>query len=224
MQHYCIFKGTNSLDLDLMMEKCPPKVHAAPRYTSVTVPGRNGTLTQADGSYDVFTRQAEFVVFDPQRWPEIMAMFSGNGDLAFDDEPDKKYSARIKEGFSFSQEALLTNRFAVPFECQPFARERYPQTAVFTAAGSLYNIGTFEAQPTIKVFGSGNITVTVNGKAFTVQNVPGSAAIDCENMLACSGSTLLVTSGEYPILPAGKSTISFTGATKIEVTPNWRWL
>lgn len=224
MQHYCIFKGINSLDLDLMMEQCPPKVRAAPRYIKVTVPGRSGTLTQTDGTYDVFAREAEFLVFDPQRWNEIMSMFSGNGDLIFDDEPERKYSACVKDGFSFSQEAIQTNRFSAPFECQPFARERFPQTIPFTASGVLNNIGTYEAQPTIKVFGSGTIMVTVNGKTITVQGVTASAVIDCENMLAHEGNTLLVTAGTFPTLPMGKSTVGFSGASKIEITPNWRWL
>lgn len=224
MQHYCIFKGMNSLDLDLMMENCPPKVRAAPRYTNVVVPGRSGTLTQTDGTYDVFTRSAEFLVFDPQRWDEIMSMFSGDGELVFDDEPERKYSARIKDGFSFTQEAIQANRFSVPFECQPFARERFPQTIPFSGAGVLNNIGTYEAQPLIKVYGTGTITVTVNGKPFTVQGVTASAVIDCENMLAYEGQILLITSGTFPVLPIGRSTIGFSGASKLEITPNWRWL
>lgn len=224
MPHYCIFKGINSLDIDLMMEQCPPKGHPAPRYTNVVVPGRNGTLTQADGTYDVFTREAEFLVFDPQRWNEIMSMFSGSGDLTFDDEPDKRYSARVKDGFSFSQEAILTNRFTVPFECQPFARELNPQKTVLTAPGILYNIGTYTALPTIKIYGTGNVTLTVNGKDFTVQGVTASTVVDCENLVAYEGQTLLVTAGEFPVLQLGKNTISFSGASKIEVTPNWRWL
>ena len=224
MQHYCIFKGINSLDLDLMMEQCPPKGHPAPRYTNVVVPGRSGTLTQTDGTYEVFTREAGFLVFDPQRWEEIMSMFSGDGDLMFDDELERKYSARVKDGFSFTQEAIQTNRFSVPFECQPFARERFPQTIPFLASCVLNNMGTFEAQPMIKAYGSGAITVTVNGKPFTVQGVTSSAVIDCENMMAYEGQTLLVTAGAFPVLPIGKSTISFSGASKLEITPNWRWL
>lgn len=222
--HYCIFKEINSLDLDLMMEQCPSKGHPAPRYTNIVLPGRDGTLTLSDGTYESFERSPEFLVFNPRRWDEIMSMFSGHGDLTFDDEPEKKYTARVKDGFSFSQEAIQTNRFTVPFECQPFAREINPQTAIFTSAGALYNIGTYTALPKIKAYGSGDITLTVNGKAFTVQGVTTSAIIDCENMAAFEGQTLLTTSGEFPVLQLGKNTISFSGATKIEITPNWRWL
>lgn len=223
--HYCIYKGVNSQDLGLNLEKDPPRMTPKKRVTEITIPGRQGTLTQSDGTYEPFTRETKFVLMDLSRVQEICALYTDSGPLTFDDEPDKVYQARVVNELNPEWFTAGWRNLTVQFECQPFARELNPQTATFIAAGSLYNVGTVDkAYPTIKVYGAGNITVTVNGKTFTVQGVTASAIIDCENMLAYEGSTLLTTSGDYPVLPLGKSTISFSGATKIEITPNWRWI
>ena len=194
------------------------------RITEITIPGRQGTLTQSDGTYEPFTREASFVLMDLDRVQEICALYTDSGPLTFDDEPDKVYQARVVNELNPDFFTPGWRNLTVQFECQPFARELNPQTATFIAAGSLYNIGTYAAQPTIKVYGTGNITVAVNGNAFTVQGVTASAVIDCENMIVYEETALRVSSGDFPTLQIGSNTISFSGATKIEVTPNWRWL
>lgn len=222
--HYCIFKGINSQDLRLLLAQVPPRMTPKKRVTSITIPGRNGTLTQSDDTYDVFTREAQFVVMDLSRTQEICALYTGSGSLTFDDEPDRKYQARVMNELSPDYLCEELRDLKVQFECQPFPRELNPQKTVLTAPGVLYNIGTYKAFPSFKVYGSGSITLTVNGKDFTVQGVTTAAAIDCENLAAYEGQTLLVTAGEFPVLQLGKNTISFSGASKVEVTPNWRWL
>lgn len=225
MEPFLIFKGTNTVNLGIRMKEAISKSPAPPRYDNITIPGRSGTLTVWDGkAYDVVSTIADFTVKDLSRIDDICSLFSGSGDLISSAELDKKYIARVKTPSNFSRIIRQWHSFSIEFEMQPFAYESNPQKATFTAEGAIYNIGTYEAQPTIKVYGSGNVTVTVNGKDFTVQGVTASAIIDCENMMAYEGQTLLVTAGEFPTLPLGKSTITFSGATKIEITPNWRWL
>ncbi len=224
MEHYLIFKSVNTLDLGLHMAEALPKVSPSPRYTNITVPGRDGTLTSWDGTYDVMSSTANFTVNDLTYLSEICALFKGSGDLISSLELEKKYSAKVKTQGDFSRIIRQWHKFDVEFELQPFQKEVNPQTVTLTGPGVLYNIGTLEAKPIIKVFGSGDITLTVNGKDFIVKGSAGSAVIDSENYLAYSGSALLVTAGEFPRLPAGKSTISFSGASKIEITPNWRWI
>lgn len=206
------------------LEKDPPRMTPKKRVTNIVIPGRDGTLTQSDEAYDVFTREAQFVLMDLSKIQEICALFTDAGDLTFDDEPDKVYKARVVNELNPEWFTPGWRNLTIQFECQPFARELNPQTAIFAAPSVLYNIGTYTALPKIKAYGSGNITLTVNGKAFTVQGVTASTIIDCENMAAFEGQTLLITSGEFPVLQLGKNTVSFSGAAKIEITPNWRWL
>jgi len=222
--HYCIFKNTNSLDLNMMIAQCPPKSSPLLRYDSITVAGRQGTLTTTDGTYNTYIRQVEFTVFSFDNIDEICALYKGVGWVTFDDEPDKKYIARVSNQIDFTQLAPYTNSFVIQFEVQPFGYELNPQTIYLTSSGSIYNQGTFESQPTITVYGTGNNNITVNGKTFTVFNIVDSVTIDSENYIAYKESTLYITSGEFPVFSTGKNTISFTDANKLVIQPNWRWL
>lgn len=224
MRHYLIFHGINSMDLGLRMSGALQKSSPLLRYDSVTIPGRSGTLTTSDGTYDTYVSQAEFSVETLDRIDQICSVFKGSGWLVSDREPDRKCKATVKNQIDFPRFIKQYHKFTVQFECQPFSYELNPQKAELTAPGTLYNQGTFESQPTITVYGNGNITVTINGNPFTIQGVSGAATVDCENLLAYSGSTLLITSGEFPVLTAGKNTIDFTGTSKIVIQPNWRWI
>ena len=93
--HYCIFKEINSSMLDLYMERCPEKVSPKRRDENIEISGRHGTLTSTDGTYDTYIRQAEFTILNPAQIDNICAHFKGSGWLTFDDEPTRKYRARV---------------------------------------------------------------------------------------------------------------------------------
>lgn len=223
MLHYCIFKGIDTRTLGIKLGQCPPRVSPKQRITEIVVPGRHGALTETDGTYEPFTRSPEFIFHGLEHIDQIMALFKGSGMLTFDDELDKVYRARVVEELSAEWFTAGWRKLTVPFQCQPFAYERFPQTVILTASGTLYNAGTVEAQPTIKLYGSGDLSATVNGNTLMVKGVITVATVDCENMVAYEGQTLLTTVGDYPVLPLGQSAVSFT-ADKIEITPHWRWL
>lgn len=219
--HYCIFKGVNSNDLDLFMESVPPKVRPQLRVEQKTIPGRDGVLTVSDGAYDNFVRQAEFIVFDFSRIDEITEYFSGSGWLTFDDEPEKRYRASVINQIPFSQIIRCANRIPVEFDCYPYAFESSPQTA--ENPHILYNLGNVESKPTIEIYGNGDCILEVNGKLFEVRGVKESATIDCENLLAYSGSSLLITKGEFPAFKIGENSLDWT-ADRLVVKPSWRWI
>ena len=227
MQHYCVFKDVNSLDLGLYMERCPEKISPARRDETVVISGRHGNLTITDGSFDTYIRQAEFIVKDKARIDDICAHFKGSGWLIFDTEPQRRYKARVANQIEFSHILRDLKRFAVEFEVQPFGYEGNPQTIVKTAPFSLFNMGTFESEPTITIFGTGNITLYVNNNRIGLSNIESSVTLDSETLNAYSGATSLNNkmTGEFPKFAVGENLISWTGyVIKIEVKPNWRWL
>ena len=127
MEPYLFFKGTKTLDLGLHMAEALPKTSPSPRYENVTVPGRDGTLTIWDGTYDIMSVAQEFTVKDMSRIDDISALFTGSGDLISSAEPEKRYLARVKAQGDLSRIICQWHRFTVQFEIQPFARERFPQ-------------------------------------------------------------------------------------------------
>lgn len=225
--NYCIFKGTNSRELGLFMERCPEKISPKRRDETFTVPGRHGNLTTTDGAFESYIRSAEFILKDEKKIDEICAHFKDSGWLIFSSEPDRKYKARIANQIEFSHIIRHFKRFVVEFEIQPFSYDVFEQKITKTAPFSLFNIGTFEAEPIITLFGNGNITLYVNNKSIYLKEIAGSITIDSEMQNAYNGTTSMNNKmrGEFPNLSLGENYITWLGnVTRLEIRPNWRWL
>ena len=225
--NYCIFKDIDSRELGLFMERCPEKISPKRRDDTFTVPGRHGNLTTTDGAFDTYIRSAEFIVKDEKRIDEICAHFKGSGWLIFSNEPDRKYKARVANQIEFSHVIRHFKRFVVEFEVQPFGYDVFEQTITKTAPFSLFNIGTFEAEPIITIFGNGNITLYVNNKSIYLKEITDKIIIDSEMKNAYNNSVSLnyKMSGDFPILSLGENNISWVGdVIKLEIQPNWRYV
>ena len=225
--NYCIFKDIDSRELGLFMERCPEKISPKRRDETFTIPGRHGNLTTTDGAFETYIRSAEFISKDEKRADEICAHFKGSGWLIFSNEPDRKYKARVANQIEFSHVIRRFKRFAVEFEVQPFGYDVFAQTLVKTAPFSLFNIGTFESEPIITIFGTGNITLYVNNQSISLKEITDKIVIDSEMQNAYSGATSLnhKMSGDFPVLILEKNYITWTGnVTKLEIQPNWRYI
>lgn len=225
--HYCIFKDIDSRELGLYMERCPERVSPKRRDETFTIPGRHGNLTTTDGAFETYIRSAEFIVKDEKRFDDICAHFKGSGWLIFDNEPDRKYKARVANQIEFSHIIRNFKRFVVEFEVQPFAYDVCEQTIVKSEPFSIFNMGTFESEPIITIYGTGNITLYVNNQSVTLKEITSNIIINSEVQNAYSGSLSLNNkmSGDFPVLNLGENNISWIGnVTKLEIQPNWRWI
>ena len=225
--NYCIFNDINSCELGLYMERCPEKTSPKRRDKTFTVPGRHGNLTTTDGAFDSYIRSAEFIVKNEKRIDEICAHFKGSGWLIFSSEPDRKYKARVANQIEFSHVIRYFKRFVVEFEIQPFGYDVFEQTITKTAPFSLFNIGTFESEPIITIFGNGNITLYVNSQNVSLKEITDKIIIDSEMKNAYNNSVSLnyKMSGDFPVLSLGENNISWIGdVTKLEIHPNWRYV
>ena len=225
--HYCIFKGINSNMLDLYMERCPEKVSPKRRDENIEISGRHGTLTSTDGTYNTYIRQAEFTLLNPAQIDNICAHFKGSGWLTFDDEPTRKYRARVSNQIELSHIIKNFKRFIIEFDVQPFGYDIEPYIVTKTTPFSLTNIGTFESEPIVTVHGTGNITLYINNQSIILKNITDNITINSEMKNVYSGTTLLNNkmSGEFPVLELGENNISWVGnVSKLEIQPNWRWL
>ena len=225
--NYCIFKDIDSRELGLFMERCPEKISPKRRDETFTIPGRHGNLTTTDGAFETYIRSAEFISKDEKKADEICAHFKGSGWLIFSNEPDRKYKARVANQIEFSHVIRRFKRFAVEFEVQPFGYDVFPQIIKKTSPFSFFNIGTFEAEPIITIFGSGDITLYVNNQSISLKEIAGSITVNSEMQNAYRGSVSMNNKmqGEFPILIPGENHITWLGnVTKLEIQPNWRYI
>lgn len=211
--------------MDLITKKLPPISISTPKSEDIEVDGMDGSLTRIGGyEGDLKEVDAHYIGSDPYR---ICNWLRGNGEVIFGNDEYFYYKARINNKIPLEQ--LIANKlyyFPVIFKCQPF---KYylsgKKTEIIMLNGTfLNNFGNYKALPIITVYGSGNITVNINGRAFVIANLNDSITIisEIQQVLDDKGGLM---EGDFPYFDEGKNIITWNGnITKIEVTPNWRCL
>lgn len=209
------------------MEFLPERISPKRRDEAITISGRHGNLTATDGTFETYILQAEFILKDISKTDKICSHFKGEGDLIFSDNLDRKYKARVNNQIEFSRIIRSLKRFAVEFEVQPFMYEAAHSLLTLTEPKSILNIGTFESEPIITVYGQGDITLTINNLNLILNGIDGKITINSE-ILNVYNDTLSLNntmSGDFPTFSVGNNNISWTGSVaKLEITPNWRWI
>lgn len=209
------------------MEFLPERISPKRRDESIVISGRHGTLTATDGTFETYILQAEFVLKDISKIDKICSHFKGEGDLIFSNNLDRKFKAKVNNQIEFSRIIRGLKRFVVEFEVQPFMYEVSPATLTLTEPTSILNVGTFESEPIITVYGQGDITLIINNLNIILNAVEEKITINSEALNAYNETLSLNNkmSGDFPIFNTGENTISWMGSvTRLEITPNWRWL
>jgi len=142
----------------------PDMVKPKRREGEVTIPGRNGVLTIDEGCYEGYTLSVECGKRGTEKLGDIVTWLDGSGDLILSTELDKVYRARISNAISIADVIYLYNSFLVQFKVFPFkysvnAIRSHADDLTLTTPTSIKNKGTVYAEPTITVYGSGNITL-----------------------------------------------------------------
>ena len=197
---------------------------------SITIAGRNGTLHTDEEVYESYDRAMECAIKKRARLDEIAAWLVGSGEMQFSTEPDKVYRVTISNKISIAQMMRMFQKFQVIMDTQPFKYRANPlrDDLELTAPTIIRNGGTVYSEPIITVYGSGNITLNINGTDFPLYGVNGYITIDSEMMEVFKGNSNQNSKygGEtFPRFEVGENAISWTGnVTKIEIQPKWRWL
>ena len=224
------FKGIDSREMGVIVTAMPETGRAERRIESITVAGRNGSLHTDEGVYESYDRTMECALIKRARLDEITAWLVGSGEMTFSTEPDKVYRVTIANKISIAQMMRVFQKFQVILDTQPF---KYSVNAAgdaleLTAPTTIRNSGTVYSEPLITVYGSGNITLTINGADFPLYGVQESITIDSEMMEVFKEDTNQngkYGGVEFPRFEVGKNEISWTGnVSKIKIQPRWRWL
>ena len=232
MKDYITWKGINSRTVGITVTELPEIVLPEERVTFTDVPGLSGSLTQAEGTdvYKDITLAVKSYCPSPtsQSIQAIAAYFRGGGRLELPSRPDGYYEARVINQIPFAK-VLRGNEprtFTVNFRCKPFLRLYSGETAQEITSGSfLLNPTGIQAKPLITVTGSGDITLLVGMKIIQLTGIENGITLDSELQEAYYGNELKNTqmTGEFPVLSAGNTAISWTGGnvTSVSVTPRW---
>lgn len=121
------FLGKDSYDdFGLYVAETPSIAMPERRVTYDTIPGRNGTLTEDEGTYDDITISVTFnvksndIIDLSNRVKAWLA--GGQGNLVFSDDPEYYYVAECVNKFDIARTMQVLGKFPVVFNCKPFKK------------------------------------------------------------------------------------------------------
>ncbi len=226
-------------DFKILISQRPTLPSAKRRITYIDVPGRDSSFRYDEGTYEDVTIAVECSIKDlnvSEKIDEIKAwLFSaGESDLIFSFQSNKKYKAQVVNAIDFKQTLKITSGFVIVFNCRPFKYAVNNSPIVITSGDgtTILNEGMLKSKPVITVYCTEYGSFNINNRTVRLSNVNMQPIIlDSEvDEAYCNNDGILVNAinmmeGEFPLLDLGNNFITFNGGvTKLEITPNWRWL
>ena len=205
------------------------------KIQAVSVPGRSGDIVLMEDAWENYTQTYSINFSDDnltvaQSADDLVKKLFLDGYQKLEDsfEPDVFRWAYFEGPVNIENLLKVAGRATISFNCKPFRYLTTGDTAVTVTTGdTITNPEAFIAKPLIYVTGSGNGTITMNGKTLTVTGMTDYLYLDCEDQncyrQAAENRNNLV-SGNYPYLKSGNNTVTFTGFTSVKITPRWRRL
>jgi len=227
------FNNNTSINLNLFLEEYPAIPIANEEYEEVPVEGRNGTLFINKNTYpnkDVpftFTILSEDIEIDFEKVYEWLTEIEDNR-MIFGNQ-DRCYKVKKILFGNLKKEFRSIGEFEVTFICEPFSQDLDSIIYEITSNNfSFYYGGNAPGEPILKVYGSGNIQLTINGETMVISNVTDYVEID-SNLLQVRNLDLTSKDydaiGDFALFTKGENTIAYTGSvTKIIVgyTTNYK--
>lgn len=219
------FNGKNASEFGIVFDSFPSIQEGEERVRDIIIAGRDEPLTISDGTFtNSLATFTGHVIGDS--WGGVLSWLKGDGKLVYDSTPDYFHRARILNLSKLKLTEGLTY-FTLGISQSAYS---YLISGESVTTGStvvkLVNVTPYKAYPLIKINGSGDLIVYLNGKVLlTIKGVNGAVSIDSEidYIYSDSGSMDRQSIGEVPILLPGSNTLSVSGSvTSIEVTPRWR--
>lgn len=176
------------------------------------------------------------LIGDRQKLFNVMDTKGSYGELVPYFDPTKIYRVMLNDKMSFENKYYYGNAQAssAKFTVKPY---KYlidsPSKIITTSSTKMTNPTNYVSQPILKLEGTGDVIVRINGLPFEIKNLPDKITIDSERYIAYTeGATgpiesmnSRILSREYPLLVPGENAFVITGnVTKMEIIPRWRSL
>lgn len=220
------FKDICSNDFGIIVNQLPPITKPMKKTETVNIDGMNGDIT-IDNGYAAYDKQIQVTFLKKPDVDALNNWLSGSGKLILSNEPDKYYDAEVFGEVEIVREKTLYTA-VITFHVQPYKHLIREKKATGTDSVTVVNQGFAESLPVIKITGSGDVEVKIDGVTIFAVNIDDEYVIvDSERQDAYKESTLKnrQMSGEFIKLPRGKTTITTTGTvTAIEAEPRSRWI
>lgn len=207
------------------------------KITEYEIPGRDGKLYIDEGTFDNFTLEVEiFIKARGQKLVDICRQINRwlltdfkKRKLSISNIPDYYYIAIVKDGIDVKKATGNNGECTIKFICEPLKRSVYGDdiVTIYNNNTTIYNQEGFKTQPYLKIFGSGNVTVSIGGRDLILKNIQEYIEVDTElqNCFKDNVNQNHKMYSDFPFLSPGENVISWQGnVNKIELKPRYRHL
>lgn len=220
------FNNERSLYLNLFLENYPSISITNEEYEEIKVEGRSGSLIINKGTYPDKKIPFTFTILSPQLEIDFERVYEWlteieDNRLIFG-RNDRCYKVKKVVFGDIQKEFRTIGQFDITFLCEPFTQDLERTVLELTSSGFKINYtGNAPGDTLIKVYGTGNIQLTINGETIQINNVNNYVEIDSDLLQVRNQDKTSKdndTSGDFILLEKGINTISYTGnVTKIVI-------
>lgn len=228
------YNGESCKDVGLSVISRPTIPVPEREYDTIKVEGRDGELHRDKKTYkDIeIPISFNFVSKTPDVWAQDLRkvkkwLYSGKDNrLILSDDPEYYYKVKKAVMSDTERTAKRKGKFEIVFTCESYMYRVDGQDEK-EIGEYLYN-PYMESQPVYKIYGSGEITLEVNGNQVTAEvteqlNIDTKLEI-CYNAANEISNAALTGKYEGLYLKEGDNNFKYTEGFKVALVPNWREL
>ncbi len=233
MKYYFIWNDVDCRTKGIRLQSMPEIIRPEERISHVIVPGRAGelTVTEGDDIYNSYIQTIRCVVNSAANVAEAERWLRGDGYITFSGQPNLTQRARVINAVTFVKHSPNSDWWEadVQFYCDPLKMPLTEEAITVTESGtSIYNPGDVESRPLISIEGTGDITITANGKVIYLYGCQNWWSVDADVQWvrdAQYNPLFGVYTGEFPTFAPGYNVIQYTGnVTSLSIHGRWRYL
>lgn len=218
-RYHIYFNNKTSTEIGLNVVSRPIFPSPKQRTNNVTIPGRDGTLTEVLG-YEDIAIPIEFNCIKRQDIHELNRQINQwlyaivDNRLILSDNPDFYY--RVKKIVVDDKKRRKKNymNFTATFTCEPYQYSNAGAIEIkIPSTSTIYNVFPFESYPIIRIKGEGLMQLEINDQILNI-NVGQQIIIDSEKKLTYRNDGTLENQrqkGAYPVLSYGENRIKVSG-------------
>lgn len=224
-----IYKDLDSDFYDLLVTKGDTYVPSVAEYEKISVLGRNGSLIRDKGTYQdreitltTLLLINPYEVYDKDFISWLTDTDTDKENKLFYEYYDRYYLVK-KVDITETKYSDVGIEYVIKFLCEPFLYgkdKKFILNATDKEKTLLYD-GNAPADTNIRIYGTGNIQLSIDDMLVTVENVDEFVDLDsklmmCTDKLGANKSIDMI--GDFPTLTKARNKVSFIGnVEKIEI-------
>lgn len=228
------FNGTDSSKFGLRVTSDYVINSTGQDIDTVAVAGRDGDLLLPNNRLKSVTIELPCTIMSNRKLTDVEGDISnwlnvaGYKDLTLSWDPDFIYRSAFIETFEIASLMRQFGKVKLNFLTYPVKFYKQGRTTQTLSNGATVNgIGNVNAKPIITLVGSGDCTLTINGRKTKLRAVQNTITLDMQARQVFSGNLpawdKVVRAPQYqmPYLDAGRNLISWDGDFTVKMAPFW---